>query len=98
MEAKQCYNPAFNLGLGLKLNEGKKMRIEEIAAKALERVGNDRYVLSNLIFARSKELSNGAKPLVEGVELKMHKLTDIVMMEIAEGKIALTNIDSNVRR
>lgn len=74
------------------------MRIEEIMARALEKVGNDRYVLSSLIFARSKELSYGAKPLVEGVELKTHKLTDIVMMEIAEGKVTLTSIDASTRR
>lgn len=74
------------------------MRTEEIAAKALEKTGNDRYVLSNLIFARTKELSNGAKPLVEGVDLKIHKLADIAMMEVAQGKITLTDIDTNSRR
>ncbi len=74
------------------------MRTEEIAAKALEKTGNDRYVLSSLVFARSKELSNGAKPLVEGVDLKIHKLSDIAMMEIAQDKITLTSIDSNSRR
>lgn len=74
------------------------MRTEEIAAKALEKTGNDRYVLSNLVFARTKELSNGAKPLVDGVDLKIHKLADIAMMEIAEDKIAFTGIDTNPRR
>ncbi|MCE3047625.1 DNA-directed RNA polymerase subunit omega [Helicobacter kayseriensis] len=74
------------------------MRTEEIAAKALEKTGNDRYVLSNLVFARTKELSNGAKPLVDGVDLKIHKLADIAMMEIAQDKIAFTGIDANLRR
>lgn len=74
------------------------MRIEEIVAKALERTGGDRYVLSNLVFARSKELSNGAKPLIDDVDLKVHKLSDIAMREIAEDKIVLTSIDSNSRR
>ncbi|ANV97852.1 DNA-directed RNA polymerase subunit omega [Helicobacter enhydrae] len=68
------------------------MRIEEIAAKALEKVGNDRYMLSSLIFARTKELSNGAKPLVD-MDLKIHKLADIAMHEIAEEKITLASIE-----
>ncbi|GAA7258103.1 DNA-directed RNA polymerase subunit omega [Helicobacter pylori] len=67
------------------------MRTEEIAARALEKTGNDRYILSNLVFARTKELSNGAKPLVD-MDLKVHKLADIAMMDIAEGKITLTSI------
>ena len=67
------------------------MRTEEIAAKALEKTGNDRYGLSNLVFARTKELSNGAKPLVD-MDLKVHKLADIAMMEIAEEKITLASI------
>ena len=67
------------------------MRTEEIAAKSLEKTGNDRYVLSNLVFARTKELSNGAKPLVD-MDLKVHKLADIAMMEIAEEKITLASI------
>lgn len=74
------------------------MRTEEIAAKALEKTGNDRYILSNLVFARTRELSNGAKPLVDGVDLKTHKLADIAMMEIAQDKITFTGIDSNPRR
>ena len=67
------------------------MRTEVNAAKALEKTGNDRYVLSNLVFARTKELSNGAKPLVD-MDLKVHKLADIAMMEIAEEKITLASI------
>lgn len=67
------------------------MRTEEIAARALEKTGNDRYILSNLVFARTKELSNGAKPLVD-MDLKVHKLADIAMMEIAEEKITLASI------
>lgn len=69
------------------------MRTEEIAAKALEKTGNDRYVLSSLIFARTKELGNGAKPLVD-MDLKVHKLSDIAMAEIAEEKITLTSIEN----
>ena len=40
------------------------MRVEEIASKALEKVNGDRYLLSNILFARIDELSRGAAPLV----------------------------------
>lgn len=67
-------------------------RTEEIAAKALKMVQDDRYVLTNLIFERVKELTNGAKPLVD-MDVKIHKLPDIAMREIAEGKIEVVSID-----
>ncbi|WP_277641181.1 DNA-directed RNA polymerase subunit omega [Wolinella succinogenes] len=67
-------------------------RMEEIAFKALNRVNNDRYLLSNILFARIDELSKGAKPLVN-MDVKKHKLADIAMTEVAEGKIALSQID-----
>ncbi|TLD96949.1 DNA-directed RNA polymerase subunit omega [Helicobacter jaachi] len=68
------------------------LRTEEIAAKALKRVQDDRYLLASLIFERVKELSEGAKPLV-AMDIKTHKLPDIAMREIAEGKIELTSIE-----
>lgn len=67
------------------------LRTEEIAAKALKRVQDDRYLLSSLIFERVKELAAGAKPLVN-MNVKTHKLPDIAMCEIAEGKVELTDI------
>lgn len=69
------------------------MRTEEIAAMALERLDNDRYVLSNLLFARIKELGAGATPLVD-MTITKHKLADIAMCEIAEGKITLESVES----
>ncbi|RDU59735.1 DNA-directed RNA polymerase subunit omega [Helicobacter marmotae] len=68
------------------------LRTEEIAALALKRVNDDRYVLASLIFERVKELGNGAKPLVD-MDIKIHKLPDIAMREIAEGKVELTSIE-----
>ncbi|PAF50537.1 DNA-directed RNA polymerase subunit omega [Helicobacter sp. 13S00477-4] len=68
------------------------MRTEEIVAKALEKIGNDRYILSNLIFSRVKQLNAGAKPLVN-MDLKQNKLSDIAMREIAEGKVSIDRID-----
>ncbi|MGI0439546.1 DNA-directed RNA polymerase subunit omega [Helicobacter himalayensis] len=67
------------------------MRTEEVAALALAKVDNDRYVLSNLLFARIKELGLGAEPLVKK-NIKKDKLADIAMLEIAEGKITLEKI------
>ncbi|CAM3270025.1 DNA-directed RNA polymerase subunit omega [Helicobacter labetoulli] len=68
------------------------LRTEEIAAKALHRLQDDRYLLANLVFERVKELGNGAKPLVD-MDVKLHKLPDIAMREIAEGKIEFTSIE-----
>ncbi|WP_299328473.1 DNA-directed RNA polymerase subunit omega [uncultured Helicobacter sp.] len=68
------------------------MRTEQIAAKALEQVNNDRYVLANMIFKRVKQLNGGAQNLV-GANLKTDKLTDIAMREIAEGKLVLERIE-----
>lgn len=68
------------------------MRIEEIAAEALKRVNGDRYLLSNILFARIDALSRGAKPLVNK-DIKIHKLSDIALLEVAEGKISLEKIE-----
>ncbi|PAF53231.1 DNA-directed RNA polymerase subunit omega [Helicobacter sp. 13S00482-2] len=68
------------------------MRIEEIVSKALEKTGDDRYLLSNLVFARVKQLCAGAKPLVD-TDLKQIKLADIALLEIAEGKVSIDRVD-----
>ncbi len=65
------------------------IRSEQITAKALEKVGFDRYLLSSAVSKRAAELSNGAEPLVE-VNAKKMKNTDIALLEIAEGKITIT--------
>ena len=68
------------------------MRIEEIASQALERVNFYRYLLSNILFTRIDELSRGAKPLVNK-DIKRDKLSDIALLEVAEGKIGLEKIE-----
>ncbi|WP_299547817.1 DNA-directed RNA polymerase subunit omega [uncultured Helicobacter sp.] len=68
------------------------MRIEQIASVALDRVNGDRYLLSNILFARIDELSRGAKPLVNK-DVKVNKLSDIALLEVAEGKISLDKIE-----
>jgi len=61
------------------------MRIEQINAKALEKVDYDRYLLSVAVAKRVAELAKGAKPLVE-VKGNIQP-TEIAIMEIAEGLI-----------
>lgn len=65
------------------------MRLEEILAQALEKVGNDRYVLSVAVGQRADELSKGAKPLLESSETKNMKYTDIAIKEIASGVLKI---------
>lgn len=62
------------------------IRTEQVTAKALEKVGFDRYLLASAVGKRAEEISNGAQPLVEADTKKM-KYTDIALLEIAEGKI-----------
>ncbi|PAF45284.1 DNA-directed RNA polymerase subunit omega [Helicobacter sp. 11S02629-2] len=68
-------------------------RSEEITARALEQVDNDRYKLANLIFARVKEIKKGALPLIPA-DLSIDKLPDIALQEIADGLIGIERIDS----
>lgn len=65
------------------------MRIEEILSQALDKVGNDRYILSVAVGQRADELSKGAKPLIEGTVLTQMKYTDIAINEIAQGKLCV---------
>ncbi len=63
-------------------------RLEKISAKALERMEHNRYKLSRAVGIRAKEISNGAKPLVD-MNAEIHKAVDIAIYEIAEGKIVI---------
>jgi len=66
-------------------------RTEEITAKALALVGQDRYRLVMLVSKRADQLSNGAEPLVKADKNKQ-KFTDIALLEISEGKVRLESI------
>ncbi|EDO6955841.1 DNA-directed RNA polymerase subunit omega [Campylobacter coli] len=66
-------------------------RIEEIAAKALERMGDDRYRLSLVVAKRAEQLVDGAAPLVDIDKSKL-KFADIALYEIAENKITLEGL------
>ena len=66
-------------------------RTEEITARALSLVGQDRYRLVMMVSKRAEQLSNGAEPLIKADKDKQ-KFTDIALLEIAEGKIRLESI------
>jgi DNA-directed RNA polymerase subunit omega len=65
------------------------LRVEQITAKALERLENDKYLLSSAVGKRITELVSGAMPLVD-VDTKKYKFADIALLEIAEGKIIVS--------
>ena len=66
------------------------MRLEQIIAKALKNVDNDRYILSLAVGQRADELSKGAKPLIP--DLRDRKYTDIAIMELAEGLLKVEGL------
>ena len=67
------------------------MRTEQITARALKQVGDDRYKLSLIVAKRAEALANGAIALVDADTSKM-KFADIALLEVAEGKIGLEAI------
>ena len=67
------------------------MRIEEVAARALKTVGDDRYKLSLVVAKRAEALAAGAKTLLD-IDVSKMKFADIALCEIAEGKIGLEAI------
>jgi len=66
------------------------MRLEQIIAKALKNVDNDRYILSLAVGQRADELSKGVKPLLENSTIK--NMTDIAIMELAEGLLKVEGL------
>ncbi|MEA3352734.1 MAG: DNA-directed RNA polymerase subunit omega [Campylobacterota bacterium] len=68
------------------------MRLEEILAKALEKVNNDRYMLAVAVGQRADALSKGAKPLLDSSETKNMKYTDIAIKEIASGLLKINGV------
>lgn len=69
------------------------MRTEQIAAKALERLDDDRYKLALMVSKRAEELADGAEPLIQ-VNKNKYKFADIALMEIAEGKVDIKSVDT----
>ncbi len=65
-------------------------RTEEITAKALKQVDNDKYLLSIIVAKRAEQIANGALPLVKADSKE--KFTDIALREVAEGKVGLESV------
>ncbi len=70
------------------------MRIEKIISNALVHANDDSYVLSIMVAQRSNQLAEGAEPLVK-VDKNKTKLTDIALMEIAEGLVEFSQVLDN---
>ncbi len=67
------------------------MRIEKIISNALAHADDDSYVLSIMVAQRANQLAEGAQPLIKADKNKT-KLTDIALMEIAQGLIELDTV------
>ncbi len=67
------------------------MRLEKVIYNALKYANDDNYVLSLMVSKRANELAAGAEPLIKADKNKI-KLTDIALMEIADGAIVLDKI------
>lgn len=65
------------------------MKIEKLTAKALELLEFDRYLLAVAVGKRAEEIAHGSTPLVN-MDPKIDKFTDIALVEIAEGKLIVT--------
>lgn len=67
------------------------MRIEKIISNALAHAEDDSYILSLMVSQRANQLAEGAEPLIK-VDKNKTKLTDIALMEIAQGLVELDRI------
>jgi DNA-directed RNA polymerase subunit omega len=67
------------------------MRLEKVIATALKYANDDHYILSLMVAKRANELAEGAEPLIKADKNKQ-KLTDIALMEIADGLIELDKL------
>jgi len=65
------------------------MRTEQLTARALEKVGEDKYLLASAVGKRVTELVSGSAPLIQ-LDPKKYKFADIALYEIAEGKIEVS--------
>jgi len=65
------------------------MRIEQLAAEALDKVGNDRYLLATAVAKRVEQLINGAEPFVDK-DMNIEEPTNIALEEIAKGFVKVS--------
>lgn len=64
------------------------MRLEQITARALERLDYDKYLLADVVAKRAKEISQGAKPHV-AMDPNKFKHVDIALNEVADGFVTI---------
>lgn len=64
------------------------IRLEKVAAVALEKAHSNRYLLAAAVSKRANELAEGAQPLIK-TDAKTRKFADIAIIEIAEGLITI---------
>lgn len=67
------------------------MRPEQIVAKALKSVDDDRYLLTLMVAKRAQSLAEGS-PILLDIDTKNMKFADIALLEIAQGKVKLDAI------
>ncbi|MDH5465468.1 MAG: DNA-directed RNA polymerase subunit omega [Thiovulaceae bacterium] len=67
------------------------MRLEEINAKALKMVKDDRYILAMAVAKRAKEIEKGATSVLN-IDPKAYKSADFALMEIAEGAVKVEGL------
>jgi len=70
------------------------MRLEKVAALALEKANFNRYLLSAAVSKRANELADGAEPKVE-MDTKKYKYADIAIIEIAQGLIKIEGMENS---
>ncbi len=68
------------------------MRLEKVVHQAMQNANDDSYILSIMVAQRANQLAEGAEPLIKADKEKM-KLTDIALMEIAQGLVKLDTIE-----
>ncbi len=68
------------------------MRLEKVVHQAMQNANEDSYILSIMVAQRANQLAEGAEPLIKADKEKM-KLTDIALMEIAQGLVKLDMIE-----
>lgn len=71
------------------------MRTEQLTAKALAAIDEDRYKLALLVAKRAEQLVNGSQPLIKADSTNL-KFTDIALQEIAEGYISIGSFEEEV--
>ena len=71
------------------------MRPEQVIFKALQQADNDRYLLALAVSKRINQILAGDSIRVKDssgkdFDIKKHKISDLALLEIAEGKVNIS--------